>query len=53
MIIIIINNNDNNNNNLFLIERYLQWQINSALQLMSLNIKISTNLNTMMYYSSL
>ena len=34
---------NNNNNNLFLIERYLQWQINSALQLVSLNIKISTN----------
>ena len=37
------NNNNNNNNNLFLIECYLQWQINSALQLVSLNIKISTN----------
>ena len=29
---------DNNKNNLFLIECYLQWQINSALQLMSLRI---------------
>ena len=47
------NNNDNSNNNWFLIERYLQWQINSALQLMSLNIKISTNSNVMIYYSSI
>ena len=34
------NNNNNNNNNLLLIERYLQLQINSALHLMSLNIKV-------------
>ena len=32
--------NNNNNNNLLLIERYLQLQINSALHLMSLNIKV-------------
>ena len=40
----MINNNNNNNNNLVLIERYLQWQINSALQLMSLIIKLKSRL---------
>ena len=42
----INDNNDNktNNNYLFLIERYLQWQINSTLQLMSLNIKLKSRL---------
>ena len=38
---------NNDNNNLFLIERYLLWQISSALQLMSLDIKILTNSNIM------
>ena len=35
-------NNNFFNNNLFLIERYLQLQINSALQFMSLNIKLKS-----------
>ena len=47
-LIIIINNNNKKKKkkkNLFLIELYLQWQFNSTLQLMCLNIKISTNSN--------